>query len=228
MMKVCVLGASGFIGRNLCRDKNWVGVTRNELDLTDRCAVENYFRANRYDVVVHCAVVGGSRLMPDDVSVTHKNILMFENVVRVFKGKLLYFSSGAALRGGLGGPPTDPYGLSKWIIDRRIETITNAHTLRIWGCYGLGELPTRFSAVCKRDGHVIIDKDRYFDFIDVDVVKKIVEGYVNGENYVKEFNLAPPEKLLLSQWAERFGATWEIKDTSGLGDSYISEQDLYS
>jgi hypothetical protein len=37
---------------------------------------------------------------------------MFENVSRVFKGKLIYFSSGAALRGD---PPTDPYGLSKWI-----------------------------------------------------------------------------------------------------------------
>jgi hypothetical protein len=49
---------------------------------------------------------------------------MFENVVRVFRGKLLYFSSGAALRGN---PPVDPYGLSKWIIDQRIETIPNAH-----------------------------------------------------------------------------------------------------
>ena len=29
-----------------------------------------------------------------------------------------------------------------------------------------------------------------------------------------------PEKLLLSQWAERFGASWEIKDNEGLDEGY--------
>jgi nucleoside-diphosphate-sugar epimerase len=217
MKKVCVLGAGGFVGKNLLRDTNWTGVTREELDLLDQKAVEKYFDEHKYDVVIHCAVMGGSRLAIDDGWVTHKNILMFENVVRVFKGKLLYFSSGAALRGT---PPTDPYGLSKWIIDRRIETIPNAHSLRIWGCYGSGELPTRFSAVCKRDGRVVIDQDRYFDFIDIEDVRKIVGEYVNDVRHEKEYNLVYPEKRLLSQWAERFGATWEVRDTSELGESY--------
>ena len=217
MKKVCVLGAGGFVGKNLLRDTNWTSVTREELDLLDQKAVEKYFDEHKYDVVIHCAVMGGSRLAIDDGWVTHKNILMFENVVRVFKGKLLYFSSGAALRGT---PPTDPYGLSKWIIDRRIETIPNAHSLRIWGCYGSGELPTRFSAVCKRDGRVVIDQDRYFDFIDIEDVRKIVGEYVNDVRHEKEYNLVYPEKRLLSQWAERFGATWEVRDTSELGESY--------
>ena len=218
MARVCVLGAAGFVGKNLIHGMNWVGVTRHDLDLTDQDAVERYFKTHNYDVVVHCAVIGGSRLTPDDGWVTHKNILMFENVVRVFKGKLLYFSSGAALRGT---PPTDPYGLSKWIIERRIETIHGAHSLRIWGCYGPGELPTRFSSVCKREGRVVIDQDRYFDFIDIEDVRKIVGEYVNGIRDEKECNLVYPEKLLLSQWAEKFGATWEVKDTSELGENYI-------
>jgi len=136
----------------------------------------------------------------------------------VFNGKLIYFSSGAALRGN---PPTDPYGLSKWSIDRRIENIPNAYSLRIWGCYGPGELQTRFSAICKRDGHVIIEKDKYFDFIDIEDVRKIVGEYVRGERSEKEYNLVYKEKLLLSQWAEKFGASWEIEDISCLGDSYI-------
>jgi len=217
-MRVCVLGANGFVGKNLIRDTDWVGVTRRELDLTDQGAVQEYFESHEYDVVIHCAVVGGSRLEKDGGDVLWKNLLMFENVARVFRGKLFYFSSGAALRGN---PPTDPYGLSKWLIDRRIETIPDAHSLRIWGCYGPGELPTRFSAVCGLEGHVIIEKDRYFDFIDVEDVRKIVGEYVRGERVDKEYNLVYPEKLLLSQWAERFGATWEIKDPSSLGESYI-------
>ena len=218
-MRVCILGAGGFVGKNLVRDTDWVGVTRRDLDLTNQDAVEDYFKSHTYDVVIHCAVIGGSRLKEDDGDVTHKNLLMFENVVRVFKGKLLYFSSGAALRGT---PPTDPYGLSKWIIDRRIETIPDAYSLRIWGCYGLDELPTRFSAVCKRDGHIVIERDRYFDFIDIEDVRKIVYEYVHGYLTDKQYNLVYPEKLLLSQWAERFGATWEIRDKSDLGEPYIS------
>jgi len=218
MTKVCVLGAGGFVGKNLIKGMNWTGVTRDELDLLDRGAVEKYFETHTYDIVIHCAVMGGSRLSPDDGWVTHKNILMFENVVRIFKGKLLYFSSGAALRDN---PPTDPYGLSKWLIDRRIETIPNAHTLRIWGCYGPDELPTRFSAVCKREGHVVIDQDRYFDFIDIEDVRRIVIEYVTCERNEKEYDLVYPEKLLLSNWAERFGATWEVRDSSKLGESYI-------
>jgi len=216
-MRVCILGVGGFVGKNLVRDTDWVGVTRQDLDLTNQDAVEDYFKSHTYDVVIHCAVIGGSRLKEDDGDVTHKNLLMFENVVRVFKGKLLYFSSGAALRGN---PPTDPYGLSKWIIDRRIETIPDAHSLRIWGCYGPDELPSRFSAVCKRDGHVVIERDRYFDFIDIEDVRKIVYEYVHGYLTDKQYNLVYPEKLLLSQWAERFGATWEIRDKSDLGEPY--------
>ena len=41
-MKVCVLGAGGFVGKNLLRDTDWVGVTRQDLDLTDQKAVEVY------------------------------------------------------------------------------------------------------------------------------------------------------------------------------------------
>jgi nucleoside-diphosphate-sugar epimerase len=222
MPRVCVLGAAGFIGKNLLRDTDWTGVTRQELDLTDPETVKEYFRKHEYDVVIHCAVIGGSRLKPDDGEVFYKNLLMFENVVVAFRGKIIYFSSGAALRGN---PPSDPYGMSKWLIDRRIETLPNAFSLRIWGCYGPGEPSTRFSAVCKKEGHVVIDKDRYFDFIDVEDVRKIVREYVSCKwEMPKDCNLVYPEKLLLSQWAEKFGATWEIEDTSGLGESYIKKR----
>src|SRR5210317_937524 len=216
-MKVCVLGAGGFIGKNLVRGTSWVGVTHNDLDLENQDAVERYFTQNTFDVVIHCGVVGGSRLKKDEGDVLWKNILMFENVVRVFKGKLIYFSSGAALRGN---PPTDPYGLSKWLIDRRIETIPNAYSLRIWGCYGPGELPTRFSAVCKRDGHVVIERDRYFDFVDIEYVRNVVFDYVKGHRNDKQYNLVYPEKLLLSEWAQKFGATYQIRDISKLDEPY--------
>jgi|TARA_R110000823_G_scaffold307098_1_gene429680 dTDP-4-dehydrorhamnose reductase len=215
-MKVCVLGSGGFIGKNILSGTDWDGATKYDLDLLNQGEVEEYFKKHKYDVVIHCA----ASIDQSSQNTTYKNILMFENVVRVFKGKLLYFSSGAALRGD---PPKDPYGLSKWIIDRRIKTLPNVYSLRVWGCYGHGELPTRFSAVCRRDGRVVIDKDRYFDYVSIKTVKEIVQQYVTSKKkLVKYCDLVDKKKMLLSEWAQFFGATYEIRDTSGLGEPYIS------
>jgi nucleoside-diphosphate-sugar epimerase len=220
-MKVCVLGSNGFIGKNLLTcDPTWVGVPREKLDLTIQKDVEIFFKNNTFDVVIHCAVVGGSRLEKDNGDVCYKNLLMFENVARCrycFK-KLLYFSSGASRRGSL---PTDPYGFSKWLIDKRIESLPNVYSLCIWGCYGPGELPTRFSAVCKREGHVIIPQDCYFDFIDVEDVKSIVLDYCKyGGNQYRNLTYQGPKKKL-SEWATFFGATFTI-EKEGLGPAYVS------
>lgn len=216
-MNVYVFGSDGFVGQNLLKDTGWIGVSRQQLDLLDGPAVDEFFRTHTVDIVIHCAVIGGSRLQNDTGEVTYKNILMFENVARQSFKKLLYFSSGAALRGN---PPTDPYGLSKWIIDKRIETLPSVYSLRIWGCYGPGELPTRFSAVCRDRGHVVIQKDRYFDFIDIMDVKRIVKDYVDGGEIKKFYNLVYDKKMKLSEWAVFFGATYEIVE-GGLDKDYI-------
>ena len=82
-MKVCVLGANGFIGKNLLEmNPTWIGVSHELVDLTVQADVDEYFRFNKFDTVVHCAVVGGSRLQEDSGDVCYKNLLMFENVVR--------------------------------------------------------------------------------------------------------------------------------------------------
>ena len=222
MKRVCVLGAGGFIGKNLInKHSDWVGITHKDLDLTDQQAVEDHFKVNKYDIVIHCAVVGGSRLQKDEDTVFYKNVLMFENLVRVFKGKIIYFSSGAALRGN---PPLDPYGFSKWIIDKRIETLPNVYSLRIWGCYGPHEPHTRFSYICKNEGHVIIDQDRYFDFVSISFVNDIVDEYINSKKKLVKFcDLVYDKKMLLSEWAEFFGSTYEIKNPT-IGKSYIKER----
>ena len=223
LMNVCVLGSGGFIGSNLMRGKgdNWVGITRQQLDLTIQTDVDHFFGTNQFDIVIHCAVVGGSRLQADTGDVCYKNLLMFENIVRhidKFK-KLIYFSSGATRHGN---PPTEPYGLSKWIIDKRIASMdSRVYSLCIWGCWGPGELPTRFSAICKREGHITIPRDRYFDFINVDDIKIMVDKIcIKGGD--KFGNLVyTGKKLKLSEWATRFGATYTIEN-EGLDPHYTS------
>ena len=62
---VCVLGASGFVGRVLCRRAEELGCrlllrpARSELDLLDGAAVRAYLEAHRPDLVVLLAVVSG-------------------------------------------------------------------------------------------------------------------------------------------------------------------------
>lgn len=223
-MRVCVLGSNGFIGSNLLKiDPDWVGVTRQKLDLTKQADVDKFFEKNSFDVVIHCAVVGGSRLRKDESEVLHKNLLMFENVVRHLSKfqKLIYFSSGAAKKGN---PPSDPYGFSKWLIDKRIEQLPNVYSMCIWGCYGPGQPDTRFTAACENHGHVVIEQDRYFDFVNVEKVKKFVEKYIakGGQKFCNLVDMEPlDEKLKLSEWATRFGATFTIKK-EGLGEPYCA------
>ena len=225
-MRVCVLGANGFFGSYFLKTHpEWFGITRVDVDLTNQVDTEKFFMVNKYDVVVHCAVKCGSMLVPEDGNITHDNILMFENVRRVFKGKMLYLSSGAGTRGN---PPVDPYGLSKWIIDKRIEHIDNTYTLRIFGCYASGEPDPhnrdRFKTICKQEGHITIDKDKYFDFVDIEDVRKVVCEYIDGKRMEKECDLVYRDEKLLSQWAVEFGATYEIVDKSELGESYVSQR----
>ena len=222
-MKIGVIGCNGFIGRNILEQYKWIPITREDVNLLDKKSVEKYFDRYFFSVIIHCAVTGGSRLHEDTSDVLRDNILMFENVANVFHGKLIYFSSGAALRGN---PPSDPYGLSKWIIDKRILQLENVYSLRIWGCYGPGELSTRFSAICKDKGHVVIDKDRYFDFVDVNDVIKVVYEYTIGHRTSKVCNLVYRERLKLSDWAKKFGATYAIVDKTELGESYACKDDF--
>ena len=219
-MKVGVLGCNGFFGRYFLEHNKWIPITREEVDLLSPISVEKFFHRYKFSVIVHCAVVGGSRLKEDNSDVLKENILMFENVSRFFNGKIIYFSSGAVFNGN---PPTDPYGLSKWIIDKRITQIPNAYSLRIWGCYGPGELSTRFSAICRNKGHVVIEKDKYFDFINIEDVMKVVREYIDGYRFSKQCNLVYPKRMKLSEWAKKFGATYDIINKNELDEPYISE-----
>tara|TARA_Y100000996_G_scaffold415553_1_gene411072 strand:- start:2572 stop:3300 length:729 start_codon:yes stop_codon:yes gene_type:complete len=219
-MKVGVLGCNGFFGRYFLEHNKWIPITREEVDLLNPISVEKFFHRYKFSVIVHCAVVGGSRLKEDNSDVLKENILMFENVSRFFNGKIIYFSSGAVFNGN---PPADPYGLSKWIIDKRITQIPNAYSLRVWGCYGPGELSTRFSAICRNKGHVVIEKDKYFDFINIEDVMKVVREYIDGYRFSKQCNLVYPKRMKLSEWAKKFGATYDIINKNELDEPYISE-----
>lgn len=233
MPDLCILGAGGFIGRHLVTffGERAFAVTRRELDLLDQYAVDDFFSTREFKVVFHCAVSGGSRLAEDRADVLRNNVMMFETVVKHacrFE-KLVYFSSGARFDRSKEDPqsiPTDHYGFSKFIVEKRAESIPNVSLMRIYGCFGVGELSTRFFSICCHDKHVVISQDRYFDFIWVDDLCRLAAYYVDTSlpHLPKILDMVYKEKLLLSELATLAKATYTI-ETEGCGIPYTGAYD---
>jgi nucleoside-diphosphate-sugar epimerase len=223
-MRVCILGAGGFVGRHLVRVfPESVGLTRNELDLLDAGAVTKYFSNHDYDAIIHCAVVGGSRLREDDYSILDKNLRMFFNVMNATRCKVYYFSSGAALR-NFPYPPSDPYGFSKYVIEQ--YKCSRLQILRIWGCFGPDEPPTRFLATAKRDGHVTVPMDQEFDFFHVDDVACVMEYLIDKPDVGYPLNMVyPGKKYLLSEIAQMAGVSVSVYGKKN--ESYTGEYNLH-
>ena len=66
MTNIFVAGSNGMVGSSIVRiltnreNINIISASRNDLDLTNQLAVENFFKINDIDVVINCAaVVGG-------------------------------------------------------------------------------------------------------------------------------------------------------------------------
>ena len=123
-MRILITGKNGYIAKSLANNlKNHFDFTypsfmavcgKDDFDLTNRKDTTNWFRKYGYfDVVIHTAINGGSRLKKDDNNVLANNLKMFYNLLANKNrfGQLISFGSGMELNN-----PTDPYGLSKKII----------------------------------------------------------------------------------------------------------------
>jgi len=145
-MRILITGANGYIGKalhNALRDKHFVTpITRKELELTNAVAMGKFFESrHHFDVVLHCAVAGGSRLQKDDWNVMDKNLTMYYNLLQFCKHytRLIHFGSGAETY-----MPSEPYGHSKKVIAKSILNQANFYSLKIFGVFDENELDTRF------------------------------------------------------------------------------------
>ena len=144
-MKILITGANGYVGKSLyndLKDKYEIStLTRDKCDLTNSSDVDFYFLDTWFDVIIHCAMKGGSRLHQDDWSVMDDNLSMYYNLLNQqshFK-KFIHFGSGAEIYS-----QNDPYGLSKHVIRQSILNKDNFYNLRIFGVFDKNELDTRF------------------------------------------------------------------------------------
>lgn len=196
-MRVLITGANGYIGGSLVKALSAfeevftvVPVTRQELDLTDSFAVTKFFAKSGYfDVVVHCAAVGGSRLQKDDWTVLDKNLTMYYNLLYVRErfGRLIHFGSGAETY-----MPKEPYGYSKKIIAKSILNHEDFYNIKIFGVFDENELETRFikasiNRYIKKEA-IVIHQEKLMDFFYMEDLIKVIKFYTIVQDPPKEFD----------------------------------------
>jgi nucleoside-diphosphate-sugar epimerase len=192
-MKILITGANGYIGKLLydaLKDKYEVAtITRDKCDLTNSKDVNFYFLDTWFDVVIHCAVKGGSRLIEDKWDVMDTNLTMYYNLLANkdhFK-KFIHFGSGAETY-----IPSEPYGYSKKVIAKSILHQDNFYNIKIFGVFDENELDTRFiKANIRRyinKEPIKINEVKFMDFFYMQDLIKVIEYYINEENPPKEFD----------------------------------------
>ncbi len=192
-MKILITGANGYVGKSLhiaLKDKYDVtAITRNECDLISPSLVNSYFSDKWFDVVLHCAVKGGSRLHKDDWDIMNTNLIMYYNLLtnKDHFNRFIHFGSGAELY-----MKDEPYGYSKDVICKSISIKDNYYNLRIFGAFDENELDTRFiKANIKRyinKEAIQVFEDKMMDFIYMKDLITIVEHYLNNNDLPKEID----------------------------------------
>lgn len=219
-MKIAILGSDGFVGRNLAdhlqQHYDVTPVTRQSLNLLDYHAVATFLSETYYDVIVCAAASMNNNL--DDVKNNLGLFMNFYSLSDLF-GKFINTASGAeydrsrnihkAKENEIWSRyPQDSYGLSQNMRSRLSWDKDNFYNLRIFNCFGSGEIKTRLfpSLLAEQTYNFTVTNDRYFDYFSIQDLCKVVEYYANTvipENF-KDINCVYENKYKISEVAEKF------------------------
>jgi nucleoside-diphosphate-sugar epimerase len=205
MKNILITGGNGYIASSLCRALtnryNIVSISRQDFDLRNVEQLNRWVENKHFDVVIHCAIKGGSRLTEDRVDVLDDNLNMYYNLLRhkLHYDRFINVGSGAELYG------SGYYALSKKVIRESVLNYDNFYNLRVFGIFDENELDTRFIKAnilryINRQS-MIIHNDKYMDFFYMKDFVSLVEHYIETETLDKEIDCCYEEQYLLSDIA---------------------------
>jgi UDP-glucose 4-epimerase len=226
-VKVLITGGAGFIARNLSEQLGNAheisALNRQALDLLDAGQTLDCLKNNHFDVVIHTATYDAApkHSTKDPTKVLENNLKMFFNLVRGKRhfGKMIYFGSGAEFDRPHWVPkaredffdrfvPADPYGFSKYLMTRYAQTNSQIVNLRLFGVFGkYDDWRTRFlpnaCAHAVHDLDIRIDQNRYFDFLYIDDLVKVVHWFIDHQPAQSVYNLCTGEVFDFRTVAEK-------------------------
>lgn len=235
MKTILVTGGFGYIGEHLQEHFSSLGYTvlaptHASLDLLETNSVASYFASHAVDVVVHCAVVGGSRKEEKVEDSLSKNLRMFFNIVRCHKyfKKMIHIGSGAEYdkRRALKKVrehdfdkyvPIDEYGFFKYICGKYIEEsklpIVN---LRIFGLYGSGEnyrLGFISNMIVRKilGAPFLVNQDVIFDYLYVKDFIRIVEYFIKHTPKYRSYNIGTGKAVHILSLAKQISSMFPSK-----------------
>lgn len=207
MDKILITGKNGYIATGLyngLKDKYIIErIGREDFDLTDNSSTCNYFKDKYFDVIIHTAMEGGSRLKMDSDDVLDNNIKMYYNLLdnKDHYNKFITFGSGAEFHA-----PESPYGLSKRVIAKSMDNRPNFYNLRLYGVFDENELDTRFiKSNIKRylnNQPMEIHHNRLFDFFYMEDLVSLVSYYIDHEHIESNIDCCYTEKYSLCRIAD--------------------------
>jgi len=205
-MKILVTGSNGYIGSSVSRhlelhNHEIIRLSRVTCNLLDEEQVDDYFKNFMCDVVIHTAVVGGSRFSQETESVVVDNLRMFCNLLkhRSRYKKFIHFGSGAQ------DNPSTFYGISKRAINSLIEDLDSFYNIKIYGLFDENEINTRFikANVNRALGgkEIIVHKDKKMDFFHMKDLLILIDYYINNNNLKKSVDCSYRTSLTLHEIA---------------------------
>jgi nucleoside-diphosphate-sugar epimerase len=192
-MNILITGGNGYIAKNLyegLRDKyNITTVSRDDFDLTNRNLTDKFFEGKYFDVILHTAIVGGSRLRKDTEDVLDQNLTMYYNLLsnKSRYKRFISIGSGAEIFS-----QQEPYGFSKQVINYSMRNKTNFHNVRIFAVFNENELDSRFikSNIVKylNNQPIEIHQNKLMDFFYMKDLIKLIQYCINAKDLPKEIN----------------------------------------
>lgn len=193
-MKVLITGGRGYIASRLyehvSKSHEVTKIDRSDFDLTNYEETKKFFENKHYDIVIHCAIGGGHRLVKDSIQVLDDNLKMYYNLLsnRSCYERFITVGSGAEIYAD-----NEPYGMSKKIISASILEKNNFYNLRVYGIFDENELDTRFikSNILRyiKGESMEVYQNKLMDFFYMEDFYKVIDYYIkeNSDILHKEF-----------------------------------------
>lgn len=212
MKKILLTGGTGFIGKNILeqlRGKyNFIAPSHRELDLTNTEIVDKFFkRSGNFDLVIHTAIVGGTRKTADSPQIAVSNLRMFFNVAknRKYFSKMIHLGSG--IEYGKEQPlvkveeedfdkyvPQGNFGFYKYFCGKFVENSQGMVNLRLFGVFGKYEDATiKFisNAICKSilGMSITINQNVFFDYLYIEDFINILDYFITHKARYRSYNV---------------------------------------